>query len=126
MIARDNSAVYVAETYWSRGSRGDRTDVVTFYDSRTLEVTGEVLLPRGRFLVVTKKYNAGLTTSPEQVAPGFPSFTAKEVGQARHEPLRERAEKRAPLLLELHRPGLIEAGEDALGASPERRADSIP
>ncbi len=62
VIARDNSAVYLAETFWSRGSRGDRTDVVTFFDPRKLEATGEVPLPRGRFLVVTKKPNAGLTT----------------------------------------------------------------
>jgi methylamine dehydrogenase heavy chain len=62
VIAQDNSAIYVAETYWSRGSRGDRTDVLTFFDPSKLEATGEVQLQRGRFLVVTKKYNAGLTT----------------------------------------------------------------
>jgi methylamine dehydrogenase heavy chain len=62
VLARDNSAYYVAETFWSRGGRGERTDVVTFYDPRKLEPTGEVVLPKGRFLVVTKKFNAGLTT----------------------------------------------------------------
>lgn len=62
VLSHDKSAFYVAETYWSRGSRGERTDVVTLYDTRTLEVTGEVPLPKGRFLVVPKKHNAQLTT----------------------------------------------------------------
>lgn len=60
-LAKDNSAFYVAETYWSRGARGDRTDVVTTYDAKTLNVAGEVVLPKGRFLVVPKKYNLRLS-----------------------------------------------------------------
>lgn len=59
-IAPDNSEFYVAETYWSRGTRGDRADMVTTYDAKTLEPTGEVLLPEGRFLVVSKKYMAAV------------------------------------------------------------------
>jgi methylamine dehydrogenase heavy chain len=61
-LSPDRSAFYLAETYWSRGSRGDRTDVVTFFDPKTLEATGEVKLPQGRFLVVPKKNNVELTT----------------------------------------------------------------
>ena len=60
--SQDKSELYVAETFWSRGSRGDRTDVVTIYDAKTLEPTGEVMLPAGRFLVVPKKHNPTLTT----------------------------------------------------------------
>ena len=62
VLSHDKSAFYVAETYWDRGTRGNRADVVTTYDPRTLDVTGEVLLPEGRFLVVPKKHNAQLTT----------------------------------------------------------------
>jgi methylamine dehydrogenase heavy chain len=62
VLSHDRSDFYVAETYWSRGTRGDRVDVVTSYDTRTLEPTGEVILPEGRFLVVPKKHNAQLTT----------------------------------------------------------------
>ncbi|HEX5079987.1 MAG TPA: amine dehydrogenase large subunit [Geminicoccaceae bacterium] len=62
VLSHDKSAFYIAETYWDRGTRGNRVDVVTLYDPRTLEVTGEVLLPEGRFLIVPKKYNAQLTT----------------------------------------------------------------
>lgn len=62
VLSHDKSAFYLAETYWSRGTRGERADVVTFYDAKTLDPTGEVILPQGRFLVVTKKHNAQLTT----------------------------------------------------------------
>lgn len=40
--------VYVAETYYSRGERGKRTDVLTIYDRRTLKPIGEVELPDGK------------------------------------------------------------------------------
>ncbi len=61
-LAPDNSELYLAETYWSRGTRGVRSDMVTVYDGRTLDPSGEILLPRGRFLSVIKKFNAALTT----------------------------------------------------------------
>lgn len=60
-MSPDARELYVAETYWSRGTRGERVDVVTFYDVDTLEATGEVILPRGRFLVVPKKPDAAVT-----------------------------------------------------------------
>lgn len=59
--APDHRELYLTETFWSRGTRGKRTDVVSIFDGRTLEAKGEVLLPAGRFLVVAKKHNAGLT-----------------------------------------------------------------
>jgi methylamine dehydrogenase heavy chain len=58
----DGSELYMAETFWSRGSRGDRTDVVTTFDGRTLDPEDEVVLPQGRFLVVPKKYDGALST----------------------------------------------------------------
>lgn len=60
-IAPDHSQLFVAETYWSRGTRGNRTDVVTFYDPKTLSPTGEVELPQGRFLVVPKRHDADVS-----------------------------------------------------------------
>ncbi len=60
-LSADGSAIYVAETYYSRGTRGERVDVVTYYDGSTLEPVGETVLPRGRFLVVPKKPNLALT-----------------------------------------------------------------
>lgn len=55
-LAPDASALYVTETYWSRGARGTRTDVVTTYDPRTLSPTREALLTQGRFLTGTKLF----------------------------------------------------------------------
>jgi methylamine dehydrogenase heavy chain len=37
--------IYAVETYFSRGTRGDRTDVVTFYDPGTLGPIHEVVIP---------------------------------------------------------------------------------
>lgn len=61
-LSEGANELYMAETFWSRGSRGDRTDVVTTFDGRTLDPKSEVPLPQGRFLVVTKKFDAALTT----------------------------------------------------------------
>lgn len=44
----DDATFYIPETHYSRGSRGERTDVVTFYDTHTLAVTGEVVIPPRR------------------------------------------------------------------------------
>lgn len=58
VLGKDGKELYFAETFWSRGTRGERTDVVTTYDASTLSPTGEVKLPQGRFLVVTKRWDA--------------------------------------------------------------------
>jgi methylamine dehydrogenase heavy chain len=45
----EGRAFYVCETIWTLGNRGTRQDMVTVYDSRTLNLTSEILLP-GRLL----------------------------------------------------------------------------
>jgi methylamine dehydrogenase heavy chain len=50
-LAPDNSQFYVAETYWSHGARGQRQDLVSVYDSKTLNLLKEISLP-GRALVL--------------------------------------------------------------------------
>jgi methylamine dehydrogenase heavy chain len=40
--------IYLPETYYARGTRGARTDVVTFYDGVTLQPVGEVEIPPKR------------------------------------------------------------------------------
>jgi len=44
----DYSMIYSPETYYSRHTRGERTDVVTFYDPNTLSVVDEVEIPSKR------------------------------------------------------------------------------
>lgn len=54
--------LYVAETFYSRGSRGTRTDVVTIYDRDTLMVESEVVLPNNnRAQNVTQKAALSIT-----------------------------------------------------------------
>lgn len=46
--APSRNEFYVIETFYSRGARGERTDVVTIYDPATLSPKGEVVMPAGK------------------------------------------------------------------------------
>lgn len=46
--AESRPEMYVAETFYSRGTRGTRTDVLTIYDKATLAPIDEVVLPAKR------------------------------------------------------------------------------
>jgi methylamine dehydrogenase heavy chain len=61
VLPRDGKLIYAPETYFSRGTRGTRTDVVTIYDAATLKVQGEVQIPPKRSSSVPAPGNAGLT-----------------------------------------------------------------
>lgn len=51
------SEVYATETFHTRGSRGDRMDVLTVFDQQTLAPKGEVILPTGkRFMGMPQRY----------------------------------------------------------------------
>jgi methylamine dehydrogenase heavy chain len=47
-FAPDFSAIYVPEEYYSRGSHGERTDIVAIYDTTELKPIGEVIIPAKR------------------------------------------------------------------------------
>jgi methylamine dehydrogenase heavy chain len=47
---------YVSETIWSKGDRGTRQDMVSVYDSQTLNLITEIPLP-GRILIGSRKNN---------------------------------------------------------------------
>ena len=51
LLATQRPEIYTLDTVWSRGVRGDRTDFITIYDTSTLNVTGEIVLPTKRALV---------------------------------------------------------------------------
>jgi methylamine dehydrogenase heavy chain len=55
-IAPDNSRFLVSETYWTHGSRGQRQDLVSIWDAKTLTLVKEITLP-GRSLVGGKIHN---------------------------------------------------------------------
>jgi len=44
-VSRERGEVYTVDSVWSRGYRGERTDVVTVWDAARLEVVGEVVIP---------------------------------------------------------------------------------
>lgn len=60
-VSPDRREIYAIETYHSRLTRGERTDVVTVYDARTLFPVAEIEIPPKRFLVVIKRHVTGLT-----------------------------------------------------------------
>ena len=51
----------MADTYYSRGARGDRTDVLTIYDARHLAPVGEVILPTKRQLSIPDSAEMSVT-----------------------------------------------------------------
>ena len=48
VAARTRPEIYVAETFYSRLTRGERTDAITIYDRTTLVPKGEIVLPGGK------------------------------------------------------------------------------
>ena len=52
LVSAERGEIYLPETYYSRGSRGERSDVVTIYDVTTLAPKGEIPIPPKRADVV--------------------------------------------------------------------------
>ncbi|MGD8324879.1 MAG: amine dehydrogenase large subunit [Gammaproteobacteria bacterium] len=50
-LSRDGSSIFVPETFRTRGNRGERTDTVTIFDTATLAVSGEIVIPPKRALM---------------------------------------------------------------------------
>jgi methylamine dehydrogenase heavy chain len=48
LFAAGQREIYIPETYYSRGVRGERTDVVSVYDGRTLAPVAEIPIPAKR------------------------------------------------------------------------------
>ena len=59
LAAKQGDDIYAAETYFARGVRGERTDVVTVYDGKTLLAKREVRLPPKRATILS---STGLET----------------------------------------------------------------
>ncbi len=61
VFPRRRSEFYVPETHYSRGSRGERTDVVTIYDGASLAVVDEVIIPPKRGINVLPSANSAVS-----------------------------------------------------------------
>ena len=118
VLSPDGQTIYSPEVYFSRGTRGQRTDVVTLYDPSHLNPLAEIAIPPkrssnmpmmsnaeltddGRFLLV---YNFNwmidnLSSSPKPLQ--FRRLTAAEVAGYRRTPLMSVAPVRAKLVAAL-------------------------
>src|SRR5271165_2878319 len=61
LLSRDGKLIYSPETYFARGTRGKRSDVVTLYDPATLGPVGEIAIPPKRASSMPMMSNAVLT-----------------------------------------------------------------
>jgi methylamine dehydrogenase heavy chain len=61
VVPRTGNVIYAPETYFSRGTRGTRTDVVTIYDGRRLSPLGEIGIPPKRASIMPMPAAVGLT-----------------------------------------------------------------
>jgi methylamine dehydrogenase heavy chain len=68
VFGRRRPEIYLPETHYSRGSRGERTDVLTIYDAPSLAPVAEVVLPPGRAINPLPAANAALSDDERFVA----------------------------------------------------------
>ena len=61
VLPKNGKLIYAPETYFSRGTRGTRTDVVTIYDATTLAPVGEITIPPKRSSNMPTMGNSVLT-----------------------------------------------------------------
>ncbi|WP_371367467.1 amine dehydrogenase large subunit [Pseudomonas sp. QL9] len=58
-LSNDKRYLYSADLYYSRGTRGTRTDVLTAWDTSTLAPAWEVVIPSKRSESLTQRYGIG-------------------------------------------------------------------
>lgn len=61
LLPKEGGVIYSPETYYSRGTRAIRTDVLTLYDSQRLQPLAEVQIPPKRASVIPMRSVAALT-----------------------------------------------------------------
>ncbi|WP_236238266.1 amine dehydrogenase large subunit [Pseudomonas faucium] len=60
-LSPDNRTLYSANLFYSRGTYGERTDVLVAWDTQTLRPQWEVVLPAKRASTLTEKYAMGIS-----------------------------------------------------------------
>jgi methylamine dehydrogenase heavy chain len=61
ILPKSRDVIYSPESYYSRGTRGTRTDVVTLYDTKHLQPLGEIVIPPKRSSNMSMNAAAALT-----------------------------------------------------------------
>lgn len=62
-LSRVREEIYIGETYYSRGTRGQRVDLVTVYDMTHLDRIAEIEIPHKRAAIVVNKAASAITES---------------------------------------------------------------
>ncbi|MFT4583946.1 MAG: methylamine dehydrogenase heavy chain [Gammaproteobacteria bacterium] len=60
--------IYAPEVYLSRGTRGERTDIIAIYDPKTLEPTAEIIIPAKHYSGVPVIGHAAISTDDRFIA----------------------------------------------------------
>lgn len=92
LVSDKRPEIYTADTVWSRGVRGTRTDFITIYDSQTLDVAGEIVLPGTKRALITAMEGMFAFTDDERLALVFnftPAASVTVVDLIKRQPLGE-------------------------------------
>jgi methylamine dehydrogenase heavy chain len=92
LVSTKRPEIYTADTVWSRGSRGMRTDFITVYDAETLNAAGEIVLPGGKRGLITAMEGLFAFTDEERMALVFnftPAASVTVVDLVKRQPLGE-------------------------------------
>ncbi|HMK86047.1 MAG TPA: amine dehydrogenase large subunit [Steroidobacteraceae bacterium] len=92
LVSDKRPELYVADTVWSRGVRGARTDFITIYDMQTLNVAGEIVLPGTKRALITAMEGLMSFTDEERMALVFnftPAASVTVVDLVKRQPLGE-------------------------------------
>lgn len=92
LVSEKRPEIYVADTVWSRGVRGTRTDFITIYDSQTMNVTGEIVLPGTKRALITAMEGLLAFTDDQRMALVFnftPAASVTVVDLVKRQPLGE-------------------------------------
>jgi methylamine dehydrogenase heavy chain len=92
LVSEKLPEIYVADTVWSRGVRGTRTDFITIYDAQTMNVAGEIVLPGAKRALITAMEGLFAFTDDQRMALVFnftPAASVAVVDLAKRQPLGE-------------------------------------
>ncbi len=68
LVSDTRPEIYVADTVWSRGTRGVRTDFISIYDRETLNPVGEIVLPGAKRGLMTAMEGMFAFTDDQKMA----------------------------------------------------------
>jgi methylamine dehydrogenase heavy chain len=92
LVSSKRPEIYTADTVWSRGVRGTRTDFITIYDAQTLNVAGEIVLPGTKRALITAMEGLFTFTDDERLALVFnftPAASVTVVDLIKRQPVNE-------------------------------------